>query len=496
MPLSRSFTAGSTPLQWRTAVSHRSVADRISSLLLHHTNAISRLRSKPSLLPHPLASSLLRRILIRTQSQPDVCLRFFLFARSHLSFSPDLPALSAIVSILVAGNYLSPAARLLSPALHSYSAPAVMDSLLRFPTNGSQSGLLSFLLELYSTLPSLCNALETFKRMKTAGAVPNTRSCNAFLGLLCSSGESRTAWSVFAGAMRMGAEMDDRSWDVLTELLFRDGKLQLCEMLLKCGLCRHSSSYELVVGGYSQIGMFRAAIRVMDMMKERGWRRRFSTLSSVLDGCCRFQDIKIAGLIIKEMVVWEFLPVVPSMDFGRIIASLCELRMTFAASFFFEKAQSKNFEIQRGSYVILLKALAQEGRIKQSMKVYDILSQRGVALDFDSLDVFVSGVCRGEPMEEVDAVIKSAIKEGIVPNISSFSSYLDSHCSRGRWKEATELLLVALDKVSVHKRMKELGGCFGLDSYNCLLEALVVWRRVEEALENVFKPKKFQRMMD
>ncbi|KAG0479229.1 hypothetical protein HPP92_010087 [Vanilla planifolia] len=352
MPSCRFFSHIPTPVKWRRAIAQRNLAVQISSLLIHHKNGISILRSRTSLLPRPLPSSLLRRILKQTHSNPDVSFRFFLFARAHLSFNPDLVDFSTIAAILVAGDQFSSVAHLLYPVLRSHPAPALLDSLFYssnyfFHSSATTvlSKLLNFVLEIYSTLPSLCGAIETFKRIKDFQVVPSKRSCNALLDLLCSSGEFRIAWLVYASAVRIGAMMDGGSWTTLARLLCKEGKLHKAEMLLNSGFCRRASCYDLVIKCYARKRHFSLAIRVLNGMEERGFRTRLSTLSSILDESCRFGDFSLAGLMIKEMIVGGLLPVFPSLDFDWIVRRFCELGKTFAAMLIFEKAQRRNLEL-------------------------------------------------------------------------------------------------------------------------------------------------------
>ncbi|KAK8967967.1 hypothetical protein KSP40_PGU009312 [Platanthera guangdongensis] len=218
MPNCSSSSTLSSPLKWRRAAAHRALAAQLSSFLLHHKNALSILRSKIPLLPRPFTSSLLCRILTRNLYHPAVSLSFFLFARSHLSFSP-LTDLSVAVD-------LSTAAGLFSPILLSHPPPTILKSLLRSSSycNISQSIVLSFVLELYYEFPS-ANAMETFMIMRDSRLVPSIRSVSKFRTYLNSIGEIDNAWSVFPAALRLGTEMDDGIWEVLLRLLLQDVKL-------------------------------------------------------------------------------------------------------------------------------------------------------------------------------------------------------------------------------------------------------------------------------
>ncbi|KAK8948403.1 Pentatricopeptide repeat-containing protein [Platanthera zijinensis] len=509
MPICSSSSTLSSPLKWRRAAAHRALAAQLSSFLLHHKNALSILRSKIPLLPRPFPSSLLRRILTRNHSHPAVSLRFFLFARSHLSFSPGLTDLSTISSILVAAGHLSTAAGLFSPVLLSHPPPTVLKSLLRSSSYCiiSQSVVLSFVLELYCEFPS-ANAMETFLTMRDSRLVPSIRSVSKFLTYLNSIGEIDKAWSVFAAALRLGTEMDDGIWEVLLRLLLQDGKLQRAEILLNSGFGERPSSYDLVVDSYACRREFAAALRVLNGMEQRGFSPKLGTLSSVLEGSCRFGDLKLAGLIMKEMAVKGLLPMAPTFDFDWIIARFCEMGRCFSSMMIFEKARRANYDLGDASYASMLGALAQKGQTNEAMKVFDIMSQRGISLDHGGLGLFVSGICNVEPQDEVDSVIMDVMRDGFLPKSSDLSRYLTENYSKGRWKEATELLDFALDKgilldsscccsllnhfcknglldlaIGLHKRVRGLGGFLNSKSYNELLEALVMEGRTAESIE-------------
>lgn len=350
--------------------------------------------------------------------------------------------------------------------------------------------------------------METFKRMREFRLAPSSQSLNALLNMLCSNGEVRTARLACAAALRIGAEMDRGSWSIMVRLLCQEDKVERAEMLLNSGLSCRLSSYDLVVDCYARRRDFAAAIQAWSGMEERGLRLRLSTLSSVLEESCRFGEVKIVGILMKEMIVRDLLPVAPTVDFDWIIRTFCELGKSSAAVLIFDKARSWNFDLKSTSYACLLRALCQNGREDEAMKVFDIMSQKGISMDPETLDVFVSGICNGNPVEEADEVIKNLMKSGLSPpKASDLSIYIAENCRRGRWKEATELLDLALDKrilvdgscccllmkhfckngsldlaIGLHEKMKGLGGFLDVDSYNVLLKALVVdGRRAMEA---------------
>lgn len=318
---------------------------------------------------------------------------------------------------------------------------------------------------------------------------------------------TRIAWRCYAAALRNGVGPDSRTWSLLSRLLCREGKLERAVLLIVVGGCT-DSAYDLVIDSYCRKGEFGVAIRLVHSMREVNMRPRFTTYSAILDGVSRFGDDKIMGLMLREMLVYGFLPTVPRLDYDRIICRLCELEKIYAAKIFFDRARKHNVELGRGVYLYLLKTISKEGIVRDAMELYGILLEKGIKVNPRSYKVFVSGICNGNPSIEVDQVLEAALKRGIVPKIADLSKYIAAQLSKSMWKEAGHLIDTALHNeisldgvcfydlvrhyctnglvdstLELHERLKKLGGCFDLSSYKLLLKTLLGERRSAKAIQ-------------
>ncbi|KAJ0983148.1 hypothetical protein J5N97_011403 [Dioscorea zingiberensis] len=356
---------------------------------------------------------------------------------------------------------------------------SVLDSILRTsPCSQSRSLVLNSVLESYSSLRMIPEALESFRFGK--------------LG------------AFYASALRIGAVPDGRTWSLLAKLLCKEGKLENAEKVLGLDCC-DVPTYDFVVDCYSKKGDFKSAIHLLRVMIDKGLGTRFCTYGAILDGSCEFGDARVVGFVLKEMIVKGLLPMVPCLDYDWVIRRLCELEKTFAAEMFFDRARNWEYELDNASFVCLLKGLSRIGRVEQALKVFEDMSQKGVEMDNGCLDVFVSGICKGEPMKEVSSVLKDLIAKGFVPGASHLSEYVAVLCSGGWWIEAGDLWNVAVEKgilldahcscslveyycreglvdsaIVLHDKMMKLGGCLDVTSYNSLL-AVLAERRIEDA---------------
>lgn len=414
-----------------------------------------------------------------------------------------------MVQILVDSDLLDPAKHVLDPLLRSEPFPAVLDCILQASTcQDSRTRVLSFVLGSCANLGSIANGLEAFRKIRVLGCQPSTSGCNALLDALCSADRIRTAWCYYAAVVRTGSLPDSNTWALLAKLLCKEGKLERVVGLLRLGYCGFST-YDLVIDSYCTRTELGAAIGLLNEMYKVNLRPRFGTYSSILDGGCKFGDVGVIDSMLREMVVRGLLPTVPFLDYDWVIKMLCVQGKTYAAEMFFERAQDKMIKLEKASYLCMLRALSKEGRVEEAMRMYRFMSKEGVSANPKCCVEFLSGICKGEPSEDVDGVLKDVIGGGgFMPNVSDLSKYIAAQCSKGRWREATELLDLALEKgilvdasscctlvehycskglldsvIGLHDKMKKLGGYFNVNSYNLVLKVLFEERRIEEAIK-------------
>lgn len=164
--------------------------------------------------------------------------------------------------------------------------------------------------------------------------------------------------------------------------------------------------------------------------------------------------------------------------------------------------------MQAGTYGCMLRALSNDGRIKDATEIYGIVRERKMVLKGSCYYAFVNGLCKQTPSEETHELLKDVIGIGYHPSVAELSEHIKAQCEQYRWKEAEELLYLILDKglvpdpfcccslvkyycsrrqidsaIVLHDKMKMLGGNFDIPSYNILLNELFKQSRIEEALE-------------
>ncbi|XP_077253976.1 tetratricopeptide repeat (TPR)-like superfamily protein [Tasmannia lanceolata] len=499
------FSTAATSLKWRNQIKQNNLVFEISTILLQRKNWIPLLRKFN--LSSNLTPNLFIDILHKTNNNAEISLHFFNWTKQKLGFKPDLKSYCKLIEILLQSNLREPAKPLLDDSLmKSNPISIVLDSMVKIcRDSGSRSLVLSFFLENYSKKGLVFDGLEIFRRIRVYRYLPSLPACNALLDALCVADEMRLAWCFYSAVVRSGVVSDSLTWVLLVRVLCKEGKLVKAVRLLN-SFISDVVVYNLIIDSYCKIGSFKVAVDLLNEMYGNNFEPGFSTYSSILDGACKFKDVGVIDSIMREMIDRGFLPKMPFSDYDFIIQKLCGMGKTYAVEFFFERSQDEMINLQDASYVCMLKAFSNEGRVKESMRVYRIILERKIAINVSCYNALVSVICKEEPSEEVNALLKDVIGKGFVPSSCDLSKYIAAQCTKGRFQEADDLLNAILEKgflpdascccslvkhyctdgradlaVVLHDKMEKLGGSLDVTSYNVLLDRLCMERRIEEA---------------
>lgn len=370
----------------------------------------------------------------------------------------------------------------------------------------SQSNVLSFVLERYIQNDLLMEGLGLFREMRGHGFTPSVRACSALVDALLKENETKLAWCFCGGVIRSGVPLDRSMWSLIAQILCKNGKLETIVRLLDLGIY-NSVIYNLVIDWYSKIGDLGTAIDTLNGMCDRKIEAGFSTYGSVLDGACKYGDAEVIEYIMSIMVEKQLLPKILLSEYDLVVRKLSELGKTYAAEMFFKRACDANIMLQDVTYGCLLRAFCKEGRLKEAIWIYHLISERGLTVNDSSYNAFVNVLCKEDQFEEGYALLRDAVRRGNSLCALELCKLVASHCSIGRWREAEELLDVILERgllpdsrcccslvehycssrrvdsaIALHNKMERWN--IGLDdaTYNVLLNALFVGKKIEEAV--------------
>lgn len=501
----KSLSTSTTSLYWRDQIKQNQLVSQISSLLLQRHNWVPLLR--PLGLSSKLTPPLLVQILHKTQTNPQVSLNFFNWAQNSIGFKPDIKCRCHLIRILIESGLFRPAKLIFDSLVETNPPSVIVDSvIIACKGTDSQSVIFSFVMECYSNKSLLWEGLEAFRKIRICGHLPLIRGCNFLLDLLQKDDRNQLAWCFYASMLRNGLSPNQYTWSIIARLLYKNGKTERIVRLLGFGIC-NSVIYNIIIDFYCKNRNFEAAFDHLNEMDTQALSPDFNTYSTILNAACRYERADIIPKIINSMVEKGLLPGLLSWNYDIIIQKCCDSLKTYAADYFFKRALDEIVKVHDASYGCMLRALSKEGRVREAIKVYHDIMEKGKTVNNSCYSAFISSLCKEDLSMDVSKLVMEIIERGFRPSASELSKYMNSQFDKGRWKEAEDLLNLTLEKrllpeslhcsalvehycsngrihlaVELHDKIEKLECCLNVETYNVFLKCLFLERRIEEAI--------------
>ncbi|XP_044498279.1 pentatricopeptide repeat-containing protein At3g22670, mitochondrial [Mangifera indica] len=120
---------------------------------------------------------------------------------------------------------------------------------------------------------------------------------------------------------------------------------------------------------------------------------------------------------------------------------------------------------------ILMDALAKENNVEHAYKVF--LEFKGcIPLDSYTFNVLIHGWCKARKLEDAERTMDEMQKHGFVPNVVSYTCFLEHYCREKDFRKAEDIL----------KQMQERGCKPSAVTYTIFVHALGKARQINEAL--------------
>ncbi|XP_074326311.1 pentatricopeptide repeat-containing protein At4g21170-like isoform X2 [Apium graveolens] len=429
---------------WRTQIKQTHLVSQISSILLQRTNwphLLISLNLSTKLTPH-----LFLQILHKTQSNPQVSLYFFNWAKNNLGFQADLRVECKLAQTLIRFGLSQPARPILDSLIQAHPPTQIVDSLVVSCTGTDcHSVVLSSVVDCYSKNGLFLEALEVLRKVKDFGYVVSDYSCNGLLNLLQESNEIGLFWCFYASMLRNGVLVSQFTWSVVARCLSKDGNFEKIGQVIDMGVC-NSLMYNLVIEGYSRRGDFGASSHRLSEMVDKKLEPGFGTYSSILDGACQHKYVEMIEVIIDSMVKNGYIPKLPLSEYDSVIQKLSNAGKTYAAELFFDRASDEKVKLNDVTYECMLRAFSREGRVKDAIMIHDKMLERGTVANCSCYTLFLNVLCKEDPTEKISELLKDIIERGFFPSLSELSKYIISQCKNRRWREAEDLLTRILEK--------------------------------------------------
>lgn len=194
-------------------------------------------------------------------------------------------------------------------------------------------------------------------------------------------------------------------------------------------------------------------------------------------------------------------------EYDAVIKKFCDLGKTYAAELLFQRARNEGVGLEDTTFGYVLRAFSKGGRANDAIWLYHIISNEKILVKKSSYRELTDSICKEDPSDEAYQLLVGLIKSGFNPCVSKLSMFMMKLGRREKWKEAEDLLNVMMQagllpdssccrlliehycnsgqtdsSLSLYNKLEEFDMSWDAKTYNVLLRALIIEKRVDDAL--------------
>ncbi|KAJ6310568.1 hypothetical protein OIU76_015317 [Salix suchowensis] len=369
------------------------LAERALTLLKRYPYQLNSI--SPQITPQ-LASYL----LLQTQNDRNLTLKFINFAKPHQFFNPHCKCIALHI--------------LTKFKLYKTAQNLAQD--LAVNTADEKAGNLEM-------------GLRFFEEMDRNGCLPNVVTYNTVIGAYCKLKRIDEAFKLLRSMGLKGLEPNLLTYNMVINGLCREGRIEetsgvLAEMGRK-GFAPDEVTYNTLVNGYCKVGNFHQALVLHSEMLRNGLSPDVVTYTSLINTMCKAGNLNRAMGIFDQMHVREAKRLLLKLFYDESIPN----GITYDT--LIESCSNIEFK----SAVALIKGFCMKGLMNEADQVFEFMIKRNQKPNEAVYNVIIHGHCRDGNVQKAHKLYKEMIDFGFIPHTVTIIALVKALYSEGMDKQ-------------------------------------------------------------
>ncbi|KAJ6345880.1 hypothetical protein OIU78_008528 [Salix suchowensis] len=414
------------------------LAERALTLLKRYPYQLNSI--SPQITPQ-LASYL----LLQTQNDRNLTLKFINFAKPHQFFNPHCKCIALHI--------------LTKFKLYKTAQNLAQD--LAVNTADEKAGNLEM-------------GLRFFEEMDRNGCLPNVVTYNTVIGAYCKLKRIDEAFKLLRSMGLKGLEPNLLTYNMVINGLCREGRIEetsgvLAEMGRK-GFAPDEVTYNTLVNGYCKVGNFHQALVLHSEMLRNGLSPDVVTYTSLINTMCKAGNLNRAMGIFDQMHVRGLCP--NGVTYTSLINGFSQKGFMDEAYRIWDEMIRSGFPPTVVTYNALLNGHCVSGRMEEAIGLLREMEGKGLSPDVVSYSTIIAGFSRNQELDRAFQMNEEMVEKGVSPDAITYSSLI-----QGDLKKALNL----------HDEMIKKGFLPDTVTYNVLINGLNKQARTKEAKRLLLK---------
>lgn len=315
-------------------------------------------------------------------------------------------------------------------------------------------------------------AVECFGRMKDFDCKPDLFTYNMVLHIMVKKEVILLALAVYNMMLKSNLYPNCSTFNILIDGLCKGGKirdaLKLFDEMTERGIMPDKITNNVILFGLCRAKRTDDAYRLFNTMKSSGSPVDFVTRNALLNGVCKLGKMDEALCILKDFKKDGF--ILGLHGYGCLIDGLFRARRSNEAYELFHKLPD-NITPDLILYTIMIRGLLKAGMMKDALKMFRDMTDRGVVPDTHCYNTLIKGFCDMGLLDQARSLKLEISEVDSFPNTYTYTILICGMCKNGLVGEARQIF-----------NDMEKTGCFpSVVTFNALIDGLCKSGELEEA---------------
>lgn len=386
-------------------------------------------------------------VLLRSQSDKHVCLKFINWARRRPFFDLQCKCLS--VHILTRFKLYKTAQSLTEDMavndddeMGNVVFAGLKDS---YHSCNSSSAVFDLVIKSYSSLKMIDRALNVLNLAKFHGYMPSILSYNSILDAIirvASRGYIELAKQLYDDMRKKGLSPNVFTYNILIRGFCGNKELEkglsFFDEMERNGCLPNVVTFNTIIDAYCKLGKVEQTFNLLKLMWEKNLEPNVITYNVIINGLCREDRIKEANEVFEEMRNKGLVP--DEVTYNTLVHGYCKVGDFHQALILHSEMMRNGLCPNVVTYTALIRSMCKEKNMRRAMEFFDQMRNRGVWPNERTYTTLIDGFSKQGLLHEAYEVLNEMIARGLLPTIVTYNALINGHCLMGQVEDALRVM--------------------------------------------------------
>lgn len=405
-----------------------------------------------------LTPSQFSEIALLVRNDAYLALRFFSFTVHHSLCPHSLSSYATMIHIFSRSRLKTEAQRLIHtamvkfPASNSSKSPPIFETLIKtYRVCDSAPFVFDLVINACIESKRVDQSITIVRMLMSKSIFPKSSTRNALIELVSKTRGCFAGYELYKdifwvdrknekGVTSAGLRSD--TFNVIMIGFYREGLVERVEEIwgemVKMNCVPNVYTYAILMASYCDNGRIEYATRIWEEMHNKGVKCDIVAYNTIIGGFCQIGEVSRAEEIFREMVSSGVEST--SMTFKHLISGYCMIRDVDSVLLLYNDMCRKGFTVESSTVDDIIEALCIKNKASEAFEILKTAEEKhNVFPKRNSFVLLIKGLCQEGKMREALELQAEMVGKGYEPDEEIYNAFIDGHMKQGSEELAERL---------------------------------------------------------